>query len=60
MDNSCDAEVMGYKEVLCSPCRQRLGAIRVLPANLKVLLENCFLTKLVENGKSVSKLTFEL
>lgn len=52
--------MFGYKEVLCSPCRQRLGTIGVLPANVNMLLENCFHTKLLENGESFPKLTVKL
>lgn len=35
-------------------------AIRLVPANLNMLLENSFHTKPLENGESFSKLTFKL
>lgn len=35
-------------------------AIRLLPANLNMLLESCFRTKPLENGESFPKLTFKL
>lgn len=56
---------LGTRRYFSAPADTEAGhrqtdAIRVLPANLNLLLESCFHTKLLENGESSSRLTFEL